>query len=104
MAVQDPVSSEPIIEFVEIYDPATGTWTPTGDLARPDAQYRTATRLLDGTVLLAGGAGGPDEAAESEERSVSDRKGVAQIDNTGSLGYKVRVLSPFPTMEIYADY
>jgi hypothetical protein len=53
-------SSEPIIEFVEIYDPATGTWTPTGDMARPDAQYGTATQLLDGTGLVAGGSNGPD--------------------------------------------
>jgi hypothetical protein len=50
-------SSEPIVEFVEIYDPATGTWTPTGDMARPDATYFTATRLLDGTVLVAGASG-----------------------------------------------
>ena len=27
-----------------------------------------------------------------------------QIDNTGALGYKVRVLSPFPAMETYADH
>ena len=29
---------------------------------------------------------------------------VDQIDNTGALGYKVRVLSPFPAMETYADH
>jgi len=26
------------------------------------------------------------------------------VDMRGSVGYKVRVLSPFPAMEIYADY
>jgi hypothetical protein len=26
------------------------------------------------------------------------------FDNTGSLVYKVRVLSPFPAMETYADH
>jgi hypothetical protein len=48
-------SSGPVVEFVEIYDPATGKWTPAGDMARPDSGYSTATRLLDGTVLVAGG-------------------------------------------------
>jgi len=38
----------------EIYNPATGAWTPTGDLhfARLD---HTATRLADGRVLVVGG-------------------------------------------------
>ncbi|MFI5042440.1 MAG: Kelch repeat-containing protein, partial [Acidimicrobiales bacterium] len=43
-----------------VYDLATGTWTPTGDMARPGAGYSTATRLLDGTVLVAGGRSGND--------------------------------------------
>jgi len=29
---------------------------------------------------------------------------VRQVDYMGSLGYKVRVLSPFPAMETYADH
>ena len=38
----------------ERYDPATGTWTPTGSLVKARAQ-RTLVRLTDGTVLAAGG-------------------------------------------------
>jgi hypothetical protein len=40
---------------VELYDPASGEFNPTGSLPRP-ASYATATLLRDGLVLLAGGA------------------------------------------------
>jgi N-acetylneuraminic acid mutarotase len=43
----------------EIYDPATGTWTPTGNLLTP-LQNQGATLLNNGTVLVVG----PDSGAE----------------------------------------
>lgn len=41
---------------VEIYDPATGTWSRAGDLSRPRFEA-TATLLDGGRVLLVGGTG-----------------------------------------------
>jgi Galactose oxidase, central domain len=41
-------------EFAELYDPATGTWTRTGDEACTPEWHRTVTLLANGKVLVAG--------------------------------------------------
>jgi N-acetylneuraminic acid mutarotase len=41
----------------ELYDPATGTWGAAGSMHRA-REYQTATLLVNGTVLLAGGSTG----------------------------------------------
>lgn len=48
----------------EVYDPATGTWTPTGLMLRSRPNGHTATPLADGRVLVVGGDGGSGVQSE----------------------------------------
>jgi len=61
--VEDPSNS--VTDTAELYDPASGTWTNTGNMTQR-RQYHTATTLADGTVLVAGGFGPDDTLANAE--------------------------------------
>ena len=46
----------------EIYDPATGAWTPTGDMVGARVYFSALTSLPDGRALASGGMGQGDGA------------------------------------------
>jgi hypothetical protein len=56
---------DPAIAIAQLYDPATNSWIEAAHL-KLARRYHTATLLLDGSVLVAGGIGNPDPARSSE--------------------------------------
>ena len=55
-AVSVDASTGTITASAELFDPATGTFGPTGSMAMP-LEWRAATLLIDGRVLVVGGRG-----------------------------------------------
>ena len=60
---RDPSApGQPRVAAAELYDPATGQWSPAGTLATP-RDFHAAAALGGGRVLVAGGTAGPANSA-----------------------------------------
>jgi hypothetical protein len=61
------VVQDPVMLSAEVYDPSRGQWIATASMVAA-REAPTATLLLDGRVLVAGGdfSGGPDDVATAE--------------------------------------
>jgi hypothetical protein len=69
----------------ELYDPATGTFTPTGSLAVARAGH-TATLLKDGKVLIAGGLTNTQDSASGTASAEIYDPSTGTFTRTGDMG------------------
>ena len=65
LLISDLSSGALLLASAELYDPATGVWSPTGSLGNQRASH-TATLLANGQVLVAGGNAGRYTFASTE--------------------------------------
>ena len=74
------------LDTAEIYEPATGAWTPADSMTLPRARH-TATLLDDGAVLIAGGIGSGIDSTFRSSAKVYDPS-TDSWASTGKMEWK----------------
>ena len=59
-----PSASANVLNSAELYDPVSGTFTPTGNMLQYRRLHRS-TELLNGKILITGGLGGTSDTANN---------------------------------------
>lgn len=70
-SLTDNLNDVEILADSELYDPATASWLPAGQMTMPRWTH-TATKLSDGRVLVAGGGDGTPEGPATASAEVFD--------------------------------
>jgi hypothetical protein len=78
-----------------LYDPATGQFTPTGDMTVPRAEG-TATLLPDGRVLIAGGVDAANEVATQSAEVYDPETGRFAPTGDMTVARAYHVAAPLP--------
>jgi N-acetylneuraminic acid mutarotase len=101
----------------ELYDPAVGTWSPTGSLGNPRYNH-TASLMPNGKVLAVGGIGNSDTAGSAElydpatgTWSLAGSLGTSRYSHTATLKADGKVLvaggfsgfAPTASAELYVS-
>ena len=87
------------VATAEVYDPASNSWTPTGDMAETRAQHAAAA-IAGGRILVAGGLGRPQVSYDPWVRvtraEVYDPASGAWTDAGTTSGRFFHTLTPLP--------
>lgn len=78
-------NAQPVQGMVDVYDPRRGSFAATAPLLTPRSLH-SATRLGDGTVLVAGGFDGSHSLASAELFEPGDPTGLVTPDRWVALG------------------
>ena len=78
---------DPASTGAELYDPSSGQWSVTGSMLSPRRSGHTLTRMLDGTVLVAGGSAYQTKGAApyAQARAELYDPGSGKWTSTGSM-------------------